>query len=178
MKPTENFTRDERFLWVKDFRGLLKFLLFGSSLVPPRAWLPVFHVSATCLPLTIDRKELYANSDRWKQFRRAKLGFGATMICSITEPSTTFRGPKNLRRFWEIPGSETARKRSCNQGLLQSVHGHMKNVTETSGRIPHCYILHHFVFKESIMTTKIRLVFDATCKPSSGYSLNDTLLVV
>ncbi|XP_062541998.1 uncharacterized protein LOC134209995 [Armigeres subalbatus] len=56
--------------------------------------------------------------------------------------------------------------------------GHMQEVPEpVDDRIEHSYIPHHVVFKESSTTTKVRVVFDASCKTSSGYSLNDTLLV-
>ena len=39
------------------------------------------------------------------------------------------------------------------------------------------YLPMHVVYKASISTMKIRAVFDAAAKSSSGVSLNDTLLV-
>ncbi len=41
---------------------------------------------------------------------------------------------------------------------------------------PHYYLPVHGVFKETSTTTKIRPVFDASAKTTSGFSLNDTLL--
>ncbi|XP_055850540.1 uncharacterized protein LOC129915103 [Episyrphus balteatus] len=56
--------------------------------------------------------------------------------------------------------------------------GHMKEVTSvtaiTEGN--HYYLPHHAVFKEST-TTKLRVVFDASCPTSTGLSLNDHLMV-
>lgn len=55
--------------------------------------------------------------------------------------------------------------------------GHMKKVEEHStDRLKRCFLPHHAVMKESSSTTRLRVVFDASCKTSTGISLNDALL--
>ncbi|XP_055605061.1 uncharacterized protein LOC129753286 [Uranotaenia lowii] len=56
--------------------------------------------------------------------------------------------------------------------------GHMIKLTDpVDDSVPHCYLPHHPVFKESSTSTKVRVVFDASCKTSTGYSINDMQLV-
>ncbi|XP_062704693.1 uncharacterized protein LOC115265150 [Aedes albopictus] len=79
------------------------------------------------------------------------------------------------RRLERDPATKDAYHRFMDEYLQL---GHMKKLEEpVDDSQPHCYIPHHAVFKESSTTTKVRVVFDASCKTSSGYSLNDTLLV-
>lgn len=55
--------------------------------------------------------------------------------------------------------------------------GHMERVTSPPLIPSKCfYIPHHCVVKPESASTKLRVVFDASCSPPGGQSLNDTLL--
>ncbi|XP_011858966.1 PREDICTED: uncharacterized protein LOC105556478 [Vollenhovia emeryi] len=57
--------------------------------------------------------------------------------------------------------------------------GHMTEVnsSDVQNETLYHYIPHHAVLKESSTTTKLRVVFDASCKTSTNVSLNDILRV-
>ncbi|XP_058840849.1 uncharacterized protein LOC131696319 [Topomyia yanbarensis] len=55
---------------------------------------------------------------------------------------------------------------------------HMKKLVDpVDDANSHCYLPHHPVFKEFSTTTKVRVVFDASYKTSSGFSVNNKQLI-
>ncbi|XP_062535039.1 uncharacterized protein LOC134204226 [Armigeres subalbatus] len=55
--------------------------------------------------------------------------------------------------------------------------GHMRELSEEETSASSYYLPHHAVMKPDSTTTKLRVVFDASCRTSSGISLNDALMV-
>lgn len=55
--------------------------------------------------------------------------------------------------------------------------GHMVKASSIDDTQFSYYMPHHGVVKESSLTTKLRVVFDASCSTSTGYSLNDLQMV-
>ncbi|XP_024882812.1 uncharacterized protein LOC112461708, partial [Temnothorax curvispinosus] len=56
--------------------------------------------------------------------------------------------------------------------------GHMKPIVEQSSNESGAYYLpHHCVLKESAKSTKLRVVFDGSCKTDTGISLNDSMMI-
>ncbi|XP_062713843.1 uncharacterized protein LOC134290680 [Aedes albopictus] len=57
--------------------------------------------------------------------------------------------------------------------------GHMEEVVadEEDAALPQYFIPHHCVIKSDSTTTKLRVVFDASCATSTGVSLNNALMV-
>ncbi|XP_048506918.1 uncharacterized protein LOC125500006 [Athalia rosae] len=55
---------------------------------------------------------------------------------------------------------------------------HMTAISDSLPAVQHVYYIpHHAVLKEDSLTTKLRVVFDGSCKTTAGTSLNDILLV-
>lgn len=86
------------------------------------------------------------------------------------------------KRFYNLE------KRFNNDTNLKTAYVKFMNEYESLGHLslirpdqlktehPVCYLPHHGVIKESSTTTKLRTVFDASCKTDSGISLNNCLL--
>jgi len=55
--------------------------------------------------------------------------------------------------------------------------GQMQPVDSFDSNQPHYVIPHHAVLRPDSSTTKLRVVFDASAKSSSGVSLNNILMV-
>jgi hypothetical protein len=82
----------------------------------------------------------------------------------------------NLEKFQKNPEYYNEYKKFINEYVSL---GHAKYVplsltNELSN--PKYFLPHHAVLKQDSVTTKLRVVFDASCKSSSGYSLNDIAL--
>ncbi|XP_075151007.1 uncharacterized protein LOC142225118 [Haematobia irritans] len=58
---------------------------------------------------------------------------------------------------------------------LSQNHMEPVDVPVNSDNPPHFYLPHHGIFKPHRTTTKLRVVFNASCTSSNGYSLNDLL---
>ncbi|XP_044264765.1 uncharacterized protein LOC123011414 [Tribolium madens] len=116
-----------------------------------------------------------------KHYRDNSGRFAVPLFFKSNENSLTFPGSFSiaLRRFLSLerrliqnPSLYTEYV-TFMQDYLSS--GHMQASTSSSS-IGY-YIPHHSVIRMDSPTTKLRVVFDASCKSASGISLNDSLLV-
>ncbi|XP_065094951.1 uncharacterized protein LOC135715951 [Ochlerotatus camptorhynchus] len=110
-------------------------------------------------------------------------------VCNVATNADIHR---DMERFWAIEDdstvvhsaseaycekffSETTRR--CENGRYEKL-GHMERIDESDAASGPAYFLpHHPVIREESSTNKVRVVFDASCKSSTGISLNDAMLV-
>ncbi|XP_055588800.1 uncharacterized protein LOC129741119 [Uranotaenia lowii] len=86
-----------------------------------------------------------------------------------------------LRRFFSVEKQfeSNSEKKSAYTAFMEEYIslGHMREVSNPDEASPVYYLPHHAVYKPDSSTTKLRVVFDASCKTTTGVSLNDGLLV-
>lgn len=85
------------------------------------------------------------------------------------------RDAKYRRRY--IDGIGQLMKNGIMRAASSPVNHH--SIIQANGEVLYScsYLPHHGVVKESSTTTKLRTVFDASCKSGNGKSLNDTILI-
>ncbi|XP_065093592.1 uncharacterized protein LOC135714203 [Ochlerotatus camptorhynchus] len=77
------------------------------------------------------------------------------------------------------------KKFAVDEGLREAYHafmeeyerlGHMEEVNPSASRSPQFFLPHHAIHRPESTTTKIRVVFDGSCRGSRGLSINEVLL--
>lgn len=61
--------------------------------------------------------------------------------------------------------------------VIEEYLNHMEQVPENEKKLESVYLSHHAVIRQDKDTTKLRMVFDASCKGKNGVSLDENLLV-
>ncbi len=85
--------------------------------------------------------------------------------------SRLLQNEKSLSAKGKLDAFQTAVREYIDLG-----HAHRIPHHQLQPSTPHFYLPVHGVFKEASTTTKVRAVFDASARSSSGHSLNDTLI--
>ncbi|XP_070144939.1 uncharacterized protein [Drosophila kikkawai] len=99
-----------------------------------------------------------------------------------TDPSLLGNSYETARRRFQALErrlSRSADMRSKYIDFMQEFEalGHMSLVEMPRLNVPHFYIPHHCALKPTSTSTKLRVVFDASCQTTSQKSLNDLLMV-
>lgn len=146
-----------------------------------RFW-EIEEISDTAPSLTADEQlceEIYENTTKRNKSGR----YIVNLPFRDTEPEFDINDSRSiaLRRFYTLENRLLKNNtlyedyKKFMQDYLNSGHmSEIKNVSQTQNAY---YIPHHCVIKPDSTSTKLRVVFDASCKTSSGKSLNDTLLI-
>ncbi|XP_058817710.1 uncharacterized protein LOC131681019 [Topomyia yanbarensis] len=178
-------------------------IVVGSGEVIPNSPDQVHcHVSAICL-VTLEEslerfwklEELPSRSDYSVEERYCETFYASTVMRDDTGRYTV-RLPRHPEFDARVGDSKAAALRRFklleerlerNPALKDEYHkfmreyvalGHMRQSSkEDQQRFKGYYLPHHPVVKEESNTTKVRVVFDASAKTSTGFSLNDSLCV-
>ncbi|XP_058817515.1 uncharacterized protein LOC131680822 [Topomyia yanbarensis] len=178
-------------------------IVVGSGEVIPNSPDQVHcHVSAICL-VTLEEslerfwklEELPSRSDYSVEERYCETFYASTVMRDDTGRYTV-RLPRHPEFDARVGDSKAAALRRFklleerlerNPALKDEYHkfmreyvalGHMRQSSkEDQQRFKGYYLPHHPVVKEESTTTKVRVVFDASAKTSTGFSLNDSLCV-
>lgn len=81
------------------------------------------------------------------------------------------------RRFSKNPELRADYTKFVNEYLELGHMRRVNNLEEQDSTINYFYLPHHAVIKENSLTTKLRVVFDASAPSATGVSLNDKLMV-
>lgn len=86
-----------------------------------------------------------------------------------------------LKRFYSLE-RKLERNPTLRQNYISFMEeyialGHLQKVDSLNDRQNAFYLPHHAVIREESVTTKLRVVFDASTKSDSNVSLNDTLMI-
>ncbi|XP_062556861.1 uncharacterized protein LOC134221689 [Armigeres subalbatus] len=100
------------------------------------------------------------------------------------ESCRTFGSSKDIadRRFYSLERRLNATP-ALKEAYTAFIHeyeqlGHMQPISDAETHtLPSYYLPHHCIVRPDSITTKLRVVFDASCSSDSGVSLNDALLV-
>lgn len=111
---------------------------------------------------------------------------GRFIVALPTKPSVISRlgNSKDIadRRFYSLErrlNASPTLKQAYSAFIDEYVQlGHMKLIEDSQPEPkPSYYLPHHCIVRPDSITTKLRVVFDASCSTDSGVSLNDALLV-
>ncbi|KAH8295521.1 hypothetical protein KR054_000641, partial [Drosophila jambulina] len=99
-----------------------------------------------------------------------------------TDPSMLGNSYETARRRFQALERRLSRPADLRSKYIEFMQefetlGHMSLVEMPQLNAPHFYIPHHCVFKPTSTSTKLRVVFDASCQTTSQKSLNDLLMV-
>ncbi|GFX92390.1 integrase catalytic domain-containing protein [Trichonephila clavipes] len=132
--------------------------------------------------ITKSEEEIYCEEHFVSTYKRDKTGRFIVRL-PIKENAETLLGYSKENAIKRLNGIWEKLNKNITMGTLYKefmneyeLLGHMEEIkNETLDKI-NCYIPHHSVYKPEKTSTPLRVVFDASAKTTSGFSLNSILL--